>query len=69
MRYMRNMRNIRKDTELARPELYPHKKVIGFDDGLLARIDEWRRKQTPIPTVSDAIRALLDDALLERGIA
>lgn len=54
---------------MPRPELYPHKKNIGFDDALLARIDEWRRKQTPIPTVSDAIRALIDEALLEKGIA
>jgi hypothetical protein len=69
MRYMRNMRNIWKDTELARPELYPHKKVIGFDDAMLARIEDWRRKQTPIPSVSEAIRALLDAALLDRGIA
>jgi hypothetical protein len=43
-----------------RPELYPIKKVIGFDQSMLDAIDYWRRQQTPIPTVSDAIRALLE---------
>jgi len=43
-----------------RPELYPVKKVIGFDQSMLHAIDHWRRKQTPIPTVSDAIRALVE---------
>jgi hypothetical protein len=47
-----------------RPELYPIKKVIGFDQAMLDAIDHWRRQQTPIPTVSDAIRALV-----ERGLA
>jgi hypothetical protein len=45
-----------------RPELYPIKKVIGFDQAMLDEIDQWRRRQTPIPTVSDAIRALLEQA-------
>jgi hypothetical protein len=43
-----------------RPELYPIKKVIGFDQSMLDAIDHWRREQTPIPTVSDAIRALVE---------
>lgn len=45
---------------LARPEIYPVKKVIGFDQGMLDAIDDWRRKQKPIPTVSDAIRRLVE---------
>jgi hypothetical protein len=48
---------------MPRPELYPVKKVIGFDQALLNAIDKWRRRQTPIPTVSDAIRVLLEQAL------
>jgi two-component sensor histidine kinase len=36
----------------------------GFDQAMLYAIDQWRRQQTPIPTVSDAIRALV-----ERGLA
>jgi hypothetical protein len=44
---------------MPRPELYPVKKVIGFDQALLSAIDKWRRRQTPIPTVSEAIRELL----------
>jgi hypothetical protein len=46
-----------------RPELYPIKKLIRFDQKMLDDIDEWRRHQTPIPTVTDAIRALLEQAL------
>lgn len=54
---------------MPRPEQYPHKKLISFDDNLLARIEEYRRKQTPIPTVSDAIRDLISDGLLAHDIA
>ncbi len=46
-----------------RPELYPIKKLIRFDQKMLDDIDEWRRHQTPIPTVTNAIRALLEQAL------
>jgi hypothetical protein len=45
---------------MPRPELYPVKKVIGFEQEMLDAIDKWRRKQTPIPTVSDAIRRLVE---------
>jgi hypothetical protein len=44
---------------LARPELYPVKKVIGFDQAMLDAIDNWPRMQSPIPTVSEAIRQLV----------
>ena len=49
-----------------RPEKYPVKKVIGFDQEMLDAIDEWRRQQMPIPTVSDAIRALIENGLANR---
>jgi regulatory protein YycI of two-component signal transduction system YycFG len=49
-----------------RPEKYPVKKVIGFAQEMLDAIDEWRRQQKPIPTVSDAIRALVQQGL-EKG--
>ena len=48
---------------MPRPELYPVKKVIGFDLEMLAAIDKWRAKQKPIPTVSDAIRRLVESGL------
>jgi hypothetical protein len=48
---------------MGRPELYPVKKVIGFKKEMLAAIDKWRRKQEPIPSVSDAVRRLLEQAL------
>ena len=48
---------------MPRPELYPIKKVIGFDQAQLAAIDDWRRRQTPMPSVSEAIRLLIGKAL------
>ena len=48
---------------MGRPELYPIKKVIGFDEKMLEAIEKWRAKQKPIPTVSDAIRLLVKSAL------
>jgi hypothetical protein len=44
---------------MARPELYPVKKVIGFDEKMLAAVDKWRRGKDPAPNMSDAIRALV----------
>jgi hypothetical protein len=44
---------------MARPEQYPIKKVVGFDDALVRRVDDWRRGQTPIPNFSEAVRALI----------
>ncbi len=45
---------------MPRPELYPVKKVVGFDRDMLDAIEKWRSKQKPIPNVSDAIRHLLE---------
>jgi hypothetical protein len=44
---------------MPRPKIFPFKKVIGFDEAQLAAIDKWRRRQTPIPSVSEAIRKLV----------
>jgi hypothetical protein len=52
-----------EDPIMPRPELYPVKKVIGFDRKMLAAVEKWRAKQKPIPTVSDAIRRLLEAGL------
>jgi hypothetical protein len=54
---------------MPRPEIYPVKKVIGFDRAQLAAIDGWRRRQTPIPTVSEAIRLLVGQALAGAAMA
>lgn len=48
---------------MGRKELYPVKKLIGFDEKMLAAIERWRAKQKPIPTVSDAIRMLVEKGL------
>ncbi len=52
---------------MARPQLYPVKKVIGFDDTMLKAIDDWRRTRTPLPTMSDAIRQILAKHLRQKG--
>ena len=49
--------------EMGRPLLYPVKKVIGFDQEMLDAINKWRTKQKPIPSVSDAIRSLVECGL------
>jgi hypothetical protein len=48
---------------MPRPELYPVKKIIGFNSVLLDAIEKWRAKQRPIPNLSDAIRQLIEDGL------
>jgi hypothetical protein len=65
MRYMQlSIEHIsHMEKHLARPEIYPVKKVIGFEQDMLDAIDDWRRKQKPIPTVSDAIRRLVEQGL------
>ena len=52
---------------MAKTQLYPVKKVIGFDDDLLKAVDAWRRGRTPIPNVSDAIRQILAKHLRQKG--
>jgi hypothetical protein len=52
---------------MPRPELYPVKKVIGFEEAQLNAIEKWRRRQTPIPSVSEAIRLLVEQALAGKG--
>ena len=48
---------------MPRPELYPVKKIVGFDEGTIAAIEKWRAKQRPIPNVSEAIRRLVGQGL------
>jgi hypothetical protein len=43
-----------------RPQLFPVKKVVGFDQEMMEAIDKWRAKQTPLPNVSEAIRRLVE---------
>jgi len=48
---------------MPRPELYPVKKVVGFDRDMMDTIEKWRAEQKPIPNVSDAIRRLVERGL------
>ncbi len=45
---------------MPRPELYPVKKVVGFDEAMMSAVERWRSKQKPIPNVSEAIRRLVE---------
>lgn len=48
---------------MARPLKFPTKVLIGFDDQQIAAIDNWRRTRPDLPTRSEAIRRLVDQAL------
>ena len=52
---------------MPRSQIYPVKKVIGFDKELLRAVDAWRRGRSPIPNVSDAIRQILTKHLRQKG--
>jgi hypothetical protein len=45
---------------MSRPQIYPVKKIIGFDQEMIDAIEKWRAKQKPVPNVSDAIRRLVE---------
>jgi hypothetical protein len=45
---------------MSRPQIYPVKKVIGFDQEMIDAIEKWRAKQKPVPNVSDTIRRLVE---------
>lgn len=52
---------------MARPEKFPIKKLIGFDQDLMDALDSYRRDQEAIPNISEAIRDILTDSLTKRG--
>lgn len=43
-----------------RPQLYPIKKLVGFDEAMIEAIDDWRQEQKPALNQSDAIRRLVE---------
>ena len=52
---------------MARPEKFPIKKLIGFDQALMDALDGYRRDQEAIPNISEAIRDLLAESLQAKG--
>lgn len=42
-----------------RPLTVPIKKLIGFDKGMVAAINVWRKKQKEAPDFSEAVRQLI----------
>ena len=45
---------------MPRPELYPVKKVVGFDQTMIDAVEKWRSKQRPVPNLPEAIRRLVE---------
>ena len=52
---------------MPKPQLYPVKKIIGFDHAMIGAIEKWRAKQRPIPSRSEAIRRLVELGLKAKG--
>ena len=48
---------------MPRPELYPVKKVVGFDQTMIDAVEKWRSKQRPVPNLPEAIRRLVELSL------
>ncbi|MER2536845.1 MAG: hypothetical protein ABTQ31_16960 [Rhizobiaceae bacterium] len=48
---------------MARRLTYTNKVLIGFTDEQMQLVDDWRRKQSEIPSRSEAVRALIGEAL------
>jgi hypothetical protein len=48
---------------MPKPLKFPTKLLIGLDAERLSAIDAWRRQQEDLPTRSEAIRRLVDQAL------
>lgn len=46
-----------------RPETHPIKKIIGFTDQMATAVENWRRRQEPALTFSEAIRRLVEIGL------
>ena len=45
---------------MGRPEIYPIKKLIGFNQQMIDGIEAWRLKQKPEVNLSEAIRRLVE---------
>lgn len=54
---------------MSRTEAYPVKLLLRMDEAMDTRVDEWRRKQNPIPNKNEALRQLIDAGLVAEGIA
>jgi hypothetical protein len=49
---------------MAKSKTYPHKKIIGFENRMIAEVDDWRRSQLTAPSRNAAIRALVKIGLI-----
>jgi hypothetical protein len=48
---------------MPKPLKFPTKLLIGFDDGAIKAIDDWRRQQEDLPNRSESVRRLVALAL------
>lgn len=46
-----------------RPGTHPVKKIIGFTDEMATAVENWRKRQDPALTFSEAIRRLVEIGL------
>jgi hypothetical protein len=51
------------EVKMPRPELYPVKKVVRFDQTMIDAVEKWRSKQRPVPNLPEAIRRLVELSL------
>lgn len=52
---------------MAKPTMYPERKLLLLRTETTKAIEAFRREQTPIPSESEAIRMILDDWLVSHG--
>ena len=52
---------------MAKPTMYPERKLLLLRTETIKAIEAFRRDQTPIPSESEAFRMILDSRLAELG--
>lgn len=52
---------------MAKPEIFPVRKLLRMDTETAAAIEAFRRSQKPKPNASEAMRRLMQDRLIELG--
>jgi hypothetical protein len=62
---MRNfVNNVYAKLDMGRPLEFPIKKLVGFTNEMVARVDAYRHTETPPLSFTEAIRRLVEKALL-----
>lgn len=64
IRYMPYMEDMET---MAKPTMFPERKLLLLRTETVKAIEAFRRERTPIPSESEAIRMILDDWLISHG--